>query len=165
MDDAAELTDLVRRNRRFLAPWEPERNEGYFTEAAQRAGLEQALTEYAAGRHVPWGIADQEGQLVGRININDIVRGAFQSGHLGYWVSEDANGRGVASSAVAEVLTLAFGTLGLHRLQAGTLRHNLGSQRVLERNGFVAFGVAADYLRIAGQWQDHVLYQLLAAPP
>ena len=36
------------------------------------------------------------------------------------------------------------------------------TQRVLERNGFVRFGVAPQYLNIAGKWQDHALYQVLS---
>ena len=51
--------------------------------------------------------------------------------------------------------------LGLHRIQAGTLLHNVRSQRVLERTGFVRFGMAPAYLNIAGQWQDHALYQIV----
>jgi ribosomal-protein-alanine N-acetyltransferase len=35
------------------------------------------------------------------------------------------------------------------------------SQRVLEHNGFLRFGLAPQYLRIAGRWQDHVLFQKL----
>ena len=68
-------------------------------------------------------------------------------------------GRGVATSAVAAVCAFAFGELELHRLEAGTLLHNVGSQIVLDRNGFIAFGVAPNYLRIAGEWCDHVLFQ------
>jgi len=45
---------------------------------------------------------------------------------------------------------------------AATLLHNVRSQRVLERNGFVRLGLAPAYLRIVGLWQDHVLYQLIA---
>ena len=56
---------------------------------------------------------------------------------------------------------MAFGDLRLHRVEAGTLLHNAGSQRVLERNGFVRYGVAPAYLNIAGSWQDHALYQVL----
>ena len=59
------------------------------------------------------------------------------------------------------MLRTAFDELGLHRVEAGTLVHNVGSQRVLERNGFVRFGLAPQYLRIAGRWQDHVLFQVL----
>ena len=51
------------------------------------------------------------------------------------------NGRGLATAAVRDMIRVAFDELGLHRIQAGTLLHNIGSQRVLERNGFVRFGV------------------------
>jgi ribosomal-protein-alanine N-acetyltransferase len=53
----------------------------------------------------------------------------------------------------------------LHRLQAATLLHNSGSQRVLADNGFERIGIAPQYLRIAGEWQDHLLFQLLLDEP
>lgn len=56
----------------------------------------------------------------------------------------------------------AFGKLGLHRLQAETLLHNTASQRVLTRNGFRPFAVAPAYLKIAGEWQDNILFHLLS---
>lgn len=59
-------------------------------------------------------------------------------------------------------MNLAFTELGLHRVQAATLLNNAGSQRVLEKNGFERIGVARRYLRIAGKWQDHVLFQRIA---
>ena len=61
--------------------------------------------------------------------------------------------------ALAEVADDAFGPLGLHRLEAGTLVDNIGSQRVLEKNGFTRIGIAPRYLRIGGAWQDHLLFQ------
>ena len=57
---------------------------------------------------------------------------------------------------------MAFGELGLHRLDAATLLHNTPSQRVLARNGFRPFAVAESYIKIAGRWQDHILFQLLS---
>ena len=71
------------------------------------------------------------------------------------------SGRQSGSAALAAVIPLAFGELGLHRLEAGTLVHNVGSQRVLERNGFERIGLAPKFLRIAGEWRDHVLFQLI----
>jgi [ribosomal protein S5]-alanine N-acetyltransferase len=106
-------------------------------------------------------IVGESGEVAGRINLNNIVRGAFQSGSLGYWVSSAQNGRGLATAAVREMVQLAFGELRLHRVEAGTLLHNVRSQRVLERNGFVRYGMAPQYIKIAGRWQDHALFQLL----
>ena len=156
-DDAAPLAATPRENRAFLAPWEPLRSENYFTVEAQRAALERALDAYARESMVPLVIVDN-GQIAGRITINGITRGAFQSASIGYWVSQQHNGRGLATAAVADAMTIAFGELGLHRLQAETLLHNTASQRVLTRNGFRPFGIAPAYLKIAGKWQDHVLF-------
>jgi ribosomal-protein-alanine N-acetyltransferase len=160
-EDAAVLAELLRANRDFLAPWEPVRSESYFTVAGQRAVAVCALAMYEQGLTAPRVILDEAGQVAGRVNLNDIVRGAFQSASVGYWLSAAANGRGLATAAVRDMVRVAFGELGLHRVEAGTLLHNLRSQRVLERCGFVRFGVAPSYLNIAGKWQDHALYQLL----
>jgi ribosomal-protein-alanine N-acetyltransferase len=161
LDDAAVLADLLRANRAFLAPWEPIRAEDYFTVGGQRAIVRDALEMHERGLVVPHVILDETGRAVGRITLTGIVRGPFQSGSLGYWVSADSNGRGLATAAVRRMKQVAFEELGLHRIEAGILQHNKGSQRVLERNGFVRFGVAPAYLNIAGEWQDHAIYQVL----
>jgi ribosomal-protein-alanine N-acetyltransferase len=160
-DDAPALAELLRASRDFLAPWEPVRRDDYFTVDGQRAVVRDALARYGQGTMLPHVILNGSGAVTGRVNVNDMVRGAFQSGNLGYWVSAADNGRGLATAAVRHIIDVSFGELGLHRLQAGTLLHNVGSQRVLERNGFVRFGMAPAYIRIAGQWQDHFLYQLV----
>jgi [ribosomal protein S5]-alanine N-acetyltransferase len=162
LDDVPALAELVRANRDFLAPWEPVRGDDYFTEDGQRALVTAGLERHRLRQSFPHVILGQSGRVVGRVTLNDIVWGPFQSSHLGYWVSADQNGRGLATAAVRAIIEVAFGELGLHRIQAGTLLYNTGSQRVLERNGFQRFGVAPQYLSIAGQWQDHVLYQLIS---
>jgi len=161
VDDVDEITALVKANLEFLAPWDPARDEDYATETVQRRLVTESLDRHGAGAAVPLVITDGD-RIVGRINVNNIVRGPFQSAHLGYWVSEDSTGRGVATAAVAATVEMAFGTCGLHRLQAATLVHNLGSQRVLRRNVFTPIGTAPHYLQIAGRWQDHLLFQRVA---
>jgi ribosomal-protein-alanine N-acetyltransferase len=77
-------------------------------------------------------------------------------------VSEHLGGRGIATQAIDLVCAFAFGEAGLHRVEAGTLVDNVRSQRVLVKNGFRRIGLAPRYLRIAGRWQDHVLFQRLS---
>lgn len=161
--DAADLADLLRRNREHLAPFEPVRPESFFTEVGQREVIDAALAEYEAGRSAPYVILDDTGALAGRITLNTVVRGAFQSASIGYWVSRDRWGRGLATAAVATVVEHAFDRWGLHRVEAGTLETNAASQRVLHKNGFEPYGSAPQYLRIAGRWQDHVLFQRINA--
>ncbi len=161
-DDATVLTRMEQEDRGFFAPWGPAREESWFTEDGQREEIRARLEQQRLGLCLPHVVLDDAGAIIGRITLNTIVRGAFQSCSLGYWVRSSANGRGHATAATAIMLRTAFGDLGLHRVEAGTLLHNAASQRVLERNGFVRFGLAPQYLRIAGRWQDHVLFQVLA---
>jgi [ribosomal protein S5]-alanine N-acetyltransferase len=159
LDDAPVLAELLCVNRDFLAPWEPIRNDDYFTVDGQRAVIETALGQHEQGVKFPNVILDDADRVVGRITLYEIVRGPFQSCSLGYWVSATDNGHGLATAAVRDIIRVAFDELRLHRIQAGTLLHNVRSQRVLERNGFVRFGVAPSFVNIAGRWQDHALYQ------
>lgn len=161
--DAAELTEVLRENREFLTPWEPARDDEYFELDTQRRMIDTDLQEYSAGRRVPFVIVGPQGQIAGRINLNDIVRGAFQSCHLGYWLRQDLNGLGLASRAARTVVQHAADDLGLHRVEAGTLLHNTASQQVLRRAGLRPFAVAREHVRIAGEWQDHLLFEIIFA--
>lgn len=161
VDDAAVFARLMTDNRDYLAPWFPVITEAQLTEAGQREALVRDLERHEQGTKLPLAILGADGAVCGRINLNDIVRGAFQGASVGYWVGESQAGRGLASAAVADVIEIAFKQLGLHRLEAGTLLHNTPSQRVLTRNGFRPWAVAEKYLKIAGQWQDHILFSLL----
>jgi ribosomal-protein-alanine N-acetyltransferase len=161
LDDAPVLAELLRVNRDFLAPWDPIRSEDYFTVDGQHAVIAAALGRHEHGSTLPHVILNDSGRVAGRITLNGIERGFFQSCSLSYWLSAADNGRGLATAAVREIVRVAFEELGLHRVQAETLLHNVRSQRVLERNGFVRFGVAPAYLLIGGRWQDHALYQVV----
>lgn len=164
LEDVEELTELLQENRAFLAPWDPLREDSFFTVPKQLELARGALTGYADGSTVPLVILGGGGEVAGRLNINGIVRGALESAVLGYWVGGRHNGTGLATAAVAEAVELATTSLGLHRLQAETLVHNARSQRVLEKNGFSRYGLAPEYLKIAGRWQDHVMFQRILRP-
>ncbi|MFJ6601247.1 MULTISPECIES: GNAT family N-acetyltransferase [Micrococcus] len=161
LDDAEALAALARSQREHLGPWEPERPAPWFTEAGQREALEHAERERAAGRAYAFVITDHD-RFLGRLTLASVVRGAGQFCSIGYWVAREATGRGVATAAVGQALEIAFDELGLHRVQAEILPHNHASRRVLEHHGFQRYGLAPQYLRIAGRWQDHELWQVLA---
>lgn len=159
LGDAPRLTELVLANREFLAPRDLVRDDAYFTAEGQRAAIQDVLLRRSQGTTVPHVILDESTRVVGRITLNGIVRGPLQSCSVGYWVGVEQNGRGLATAAVGDILRVAFDDLGLHRVQAETMLDNIASQMVLERNGFVRFGLAPQYLNIAGRWQDHIMFQ------
>jgi [ribosomal protein S5]-alanine N-acetyltransferase len=160
--DAAEIARLQAANRAFLAPWDAIRPDVFYTEPGQAVEVQRMLEREHEGTVAARAILDDDGRLAGIVRLNGITRGAFDSCSMGYWVDRARNGQGLASAAVAAMLDLAFRDLGLHRVQAETLRHNVRSQRVLAKNGFERIGMAPKYIRIAGEWQDHDLFQRLA---
>jgi ribosomal-protein-alanine N-acetyltransferase len=162
MDDVPDLARLLDANREFMAPWDAIRPDVFYTAPGQAVEVQRMIDRRQEGTLVAHAILDDAGALAGVIRLNTIVRGAFDSATLGYWVDRAANGRGYASEAVAALVALAFGPLALHRIEAATLRHNVRSQRVLAKNGFTHIGMAPQYIRIAGEWQDHDLFQRLA---
>ncbi|WP_341942151.1 GNAT family protein [Microbacterium sp. LWH10-1.2] len=157
--DGAALARAYTSNRSHLAPWDPSRPAEFFTEAWQENHSRLSVEEAAARRSARFVIVSGDGEIRGRMNLNNIVRGAFWSADLGYWIDATRLRRGLASKAVAQVMAYAADELHLHRVQAATLVHNTGSQRVLLGSGFAQIGMAPRYLRIAGEWQDHLLFQ------
>ena len=160
--DGDELAELQVRNRDFLAPWNPVRGADYFTVPGQRTDIEAALARHVRGEALPLIVLNDDGQVAGRLTLSGIVRGPFQSCSIGYWLGEDQTGKGLATNAVRAALGIAFSEFGLHRVEAGTLLRNTASQNVLARNGFKQYGLAPGYLKIAGVWQDHLMFQRLS---
>jgi ribosomal-protein-alanine N-acetyltransferase len=155
--DASELADAYRRNRRHLEPWDPRREDYFYTEEGQAAAIAGQLEAAANGLLAGW-VLTRGDRIVGRVNVNNIVMGVLRSGSLGYWVDAEHLGRGLATGAV-EFACAQAERRGLHRVEAGTLVHNTVSQRVLVRCGFEPYGLAPRFLFIAGSWQDHRLDQ------
>jgi ribosomal-protein-alanine N-acetyltransferase len=98
------------------------------------------------------------GEIVGRVNLNNIIRGVLQSCSVGYWTDGDHPGRGLAS-AMADHAVEGAVVIGLHRVEAGTIVDNVASQGGLRRAGFTEYGMAEKFLFITVRWQDHVLFE------
>ncbi|NVI91741.1 GNAT family N-acetyltransferase [Actinomadura sp. BRA 177] len=161
MADAEALAALVRENREYLRPWEPERDASYFTVDGQRDNLHDLIEAYAVEEMWP-GVILVDGEVAGRITLNNVLRGPLQSCFVGYWVARAHAGHGVATEALRQALDIAFGALRLHRVEAFTRVDNHASQRVLRNNGFTAVGTARRHIHLDGRWHDERLFECLA---
>jgi ribosomal-protein-alanine N-acetyltransferase len=154
---------LRRESRDFLKPYEPRWTEADLNRQAFGARLLRGRNEAKRGTDFSFLVFDRSSGaeiLVGGLTISNIRRRAAQYANLGYWMGEAYAGRGLMSEAVGALLPFYFDTLGLHRLHAAFLPHNIASRRVLEKNGFREEGYAEHYLQIDGKWADHVLFAL-----
>jgi ribosomal-protein-alanine N-acetyltransferase len=96
-------------------------------------------------------------RVIGNLSLTQITRGPAHHCVMGYSLAEGLQGKGYMLEAVRGAVGYAFGELGLHRIAAGYMPHNRRSATVLRRAGFTVEGYARDYLRIDGQWEDHIL--------
>jgi ribosomal-protein-alanine N-acetyltransferase len=161
--DAEAFHRLLVANREFLRPFEPVRPEWFFTVPGVLGELERATADRKADALYAFGIWETAtNDLVGRIALANVVRGAWQNATLGYFVGRRWNRRGYATEAVRQVVGFAFDSAHLHRIQAAVMPRNAPSVRVLEKNGFRDEGVAARYLQINGEWEDHRIFALTA---
>jgi len=100
-------------------------------------------------------------EIVGHASLSNVVPGAFQACHLGYALRKGHEGKGLMTEALRPILRHAFGPMNLHRVMANYMPSNRRSARVLKGLGFRREGLAKEYLRIAGRWEDHVLTSLV----
>ena len=129
------------------------------TPAAYRAYLRRIRKADSAGYFL---CLRGSNELIGVVNISEIVRGAFRSGYLGYYVFAPHQRQGLMTEGLSLVLDDAFRRLGLHRLEANVQPGNEASIRLVARLGFRREGFSPRYLRIAGRWRDHERWAILA---
>ncbi len=164
--DRAEYLRVLDVSRDHFAPWlpavEPDRtHDERFDEQLARTWSDE--TAGTGLRRV--GVLG-DGHFAAFVSLGQIFRGSFLNAYCGWSVSADCIGRGLATEAVWGMLDAAFAAppqgLGLHRVQANIIPTNGASLRVADKCGFRSEGLAKAYLKIAGAWQDHLMFAKLA---
>jgi ribosomal-protein-alanine N-acetyltransferase len=142
-------------SRHHLEPFEPQ----WAWDELSRAAYRRRLHRYNYERRERIGHAYlilrvSDGAMVGGVTLSNVRRGVTQTASVGYWIGQPFVRQGYAS--------FSFEKLKLHRVEAACMPRNSASIGVLERAGFRREGVARRYLKINGEWEDHVLYARLA---
>jgi ribosomal-protein-alanine N-acetyltransferase len=166
--DASAWVEVRLRNADWLAPWEatPPGLVMVRETWAQRQTLgvyrqmwHRLRQQARVGVALPFAVTLDD-RLVGQVTVSTIVRGAFNSAQVGYWVDQEYAGRGITPTVLALVVDHCFGPVGLHRVEANVRPENLASQRVLAKLGFREEGLHRRYLAIDGHYRDHIAFAL-----
>jgi [ribosomal protein S5]-alanine N-acetyltransferase len=166
MGDYSAWAELRALSRQHLTVWEPLWTRDELSRSAFRRRLRQYQREMREDQGYAFLIfREGDATLVGGLTISNVRRGVAQSASVGYWMGLPHVRCGYMTDALRAVVPFAFGTLGLHRMEAACLPHNAPSARVLEKAGFRREGTARRYLKINDIWQDHDLYALLHDDP
>ena len=162
MSDYVAWATLRDRSRELLTRWEPQWSLDELTRTSFRRRVRHYARESREDLGYAFLIFIPGGHLVGGLTLSNLRRGVTQSATMGYWLGAEHQGRGYMTAAMRSAIPFAFDTLKLHRLDAAVMPANTASISVLERAGFVREGLARRYLKIAGRWEDHNLYAMLA---
>jgi ribosomal-protein-alanine N-acetyltransferase len=149
----------------FLQPWEPEWPRNASTRDYYMSYWRRLVRRWLQDREYAFVLCAKEpgGAILGGINITDIKREATQTGTLGYWIGSPYAGRGFMKEAAAIMVEFAFRELGLHRVEATCMPENQPSLKLLRGVGMQEIGLAKRYMKINGEWKDHLLFEMVKA--
>jgi len=161
--DFPQYSEVRTSNREWLRPWEPQMLAATIDPAASSAAFATRCSVRDRERQLGSGYAFgvfREHRFGGEVNINNVVRGAFRSAHVGYWVDRRWAGSGVIPEALVAVFGFAFDEVGLHRVEINIIPRNERSRRVVEKLGIRCEGLAERLIEINGVWEDHLRFAI-----
>ena len=156
--DAKTIERLVLGNREWLRPWEatnPHAPMSFDFRSQIRSLLRQLETSDA----LPFVILYQ-GEIVGQLNVANILHGSVSSCVIGYWIAPEVAGLGITPTAVALAMDYMFNAVGLHRVEIAIRPENGASIRVVQKLGLRYEGLKKNYIHINGDWRDHYIFAL-----
>ena len=156
--DAKTIEQLVLSNREWLRPWEATNPHGptSFDFKAQIRSLLRALENNDG---IPFVIVYKD-EIVGQLNVANILHGSVSSCVIGYWISPEVAGLGITPTAVALAMDYMFKVVGLHRVEIDIRPENEASIRVVEKLGLRYEGLKEKYIHINNDWRDHYVFAL-----
>ena len=155
LSDEPEFLAAVARSSKLHHPW------------VQPPATRLAFQEYLSKRTDPRGAAffiwiENTRELVGVVNLDEIVYGCFRSAYLGYYAFVPYAGRGLMKQGLDLVITHAFNEMKLHRLEANIQPANTRSLALVKALEFRREGFSPRYLKINGRWRDHERWAILS---
>lgn len=157
--NAEEVFAVVRENLEQLKLWMPWATDDYSLESA-RDYIKQVRAEFAAntgfGAIVFW-----KEKFVGSISFHhfDLTN---KSTHLGYWLAQSAQGKGLMTKCSRALINYAFDELRLNRVQINCNVENVKSRAIPERLGFKLEGIHRQVEFLNNRFRDWAVYAMLA---
>jgi len=156
--DAKSIERLVLGNREWLRPWEATNPHGAIS-FDFRSQIRALLRQLESSEGIPFVIMYQ-GEIVGQLNVANILHGSVSSCVIGYWIAPEFAGLGITPTAVALAIDYLFNAVGLHRVEIDIRPENGASIRVVQKLGLRYEGLKKNYIHINGDWRDHYVFAL-----
>ncbi|WP_313074564.1 GNAT family N-acetyltransferase [Lacrimispora sp.] len=159
LDDADKIFKIEIENRSYFENIGLARSEIYYNRTSFQEILEKLVEEQETGVHYMYLVMNAQDEVIGRVNLTDVIKGPLNKAELGYRIGEKDQGKGFATAAVKLIIRQANLVHKLHRIEAGTSPENIGSQIVLIKNGFKFVGKYSQYIFQGDSWADSLLFE------
>ncbi|MCP4673704.1 MAG: GNAT family N-acetyltransferase [Desulfobacula sp.] len=153
--DAEELFLLVDENRNYLRKWLPWLDHNKTVDDT-REFISTSLCDYAEQRSMIHVIVD-EGRICGVCGFNSINR-TIKAGFIGYWISQQSQGKGLISKACIALETIGFDRLELNKIEIHIAQENASSRAVAEGLNYQNTGIILDAEWLYNHYVDHAIY-------
>ncbi|MFD1851357.1 GNAT family N-acetyltransferase [Oceanobacillus bengalensis] len=116
---------------------------------------------YNDGTGIRWGITLKDaGKVIGSCGFLNMNPKHFRT-EVGYELSKDYWGKGIASEALQAVVHYGFSHYRFERIEALIEPANLPSLRLVEKQGFKREGLLRHYEFTCGKFDDLYMYSIL----
>lgn len=155
--------DFYIRNAEALREFEPKREKEFFTLEYQKRQQKYDEKDMKQLRYLSFVLIkkDDRQKIIGYINFCNITFGVFRSCIVGYKMDKDDRNKGYMQEGLKKLIDVIFEDLKLHRIEANVMPFNAPSIALLQKLGFEKEGYGRKYLKINGEWQDHIHFTLL----
>jgi ribosomal-protein-alanine N-acetyltransferase len=152
--DRTDVVEAALRSRELHHPW--------VVGPTDPESFNSWVRRQRSPRYAGFLLRTHEGDVVGIVNVSDIIMGNFKSSHMGYYAFAGQEGKGLMAEGIRWIVRYAFTVLGLHRIEANIQPGNEPSRRLAEACGFRLEGFSPNYLTVDGAWRDHERWAITA---
>jgi ribosomal-protein-serine acetyltransferase len=156
--DADAFFKVTEKNRTYLRQWLPWVDATKTTDDTRKY-IQSCISKFEKQESIDSGIW-YEGQWVGSMGFHYWDK-ANRKDTIGYWLSEDFQGKGIVTDAVRALIKYGFEEMKLNRIEILCAVENKKSRAIPERLGFKNEGVTRQCEWLYDHFVDSVTYSLL----
>ena len=162
-DYAQSVCHFLYKNRTIFEPYEPFPAINYYTKEYQNALLNAELKLALQTKLIRYYVFLKEAPntIIGTVCLHNIQFASHSNCEIGYRFDVDYQHKGYAIEAVAMAVSVAFASLGLHKVYARVMSNNTASIKLLKKLFFEEEGVERECICIQGKWEDHLRFSLI----
>ncbi|MDR2948573.1 MAG: GNAT family N-acetyltransferase [Dysgonomonas sp.] len=155
VDDIFKIFNTLNNEREYLREWLP------FVDTTREVEDTGNYVRYVLQTADKQFTIYYNDQFVGLIGFKD-TDADNKKIEIGYWLSQNAQGKGIMTQSVSKLVEYAFNEMGMNRIQIKVAVGNNKSRRIPEKLGFQMEGIERDgELLVDNVFTDIAVYSLL----